>query len=122
SCDRHRSDSLDMPLQCQSRSSSPGSPATPRQFFKVRRSFLKTFENQPLTNLHTKTQSRELWRETGREREFRALTRSAQCGGVVANAHPRWYFSALKVGRRNLREEGLAEREELGSNILQSSR
>jgi type III restriction enzyme len=33
--DRHRSDSLDMPLQYQSRSSSPGSPATPRYFRKV---------------------------------------------------------------------------------------
>ena len=56
--DRHRSDSLDMPLQYQSRSSSPDFPATPRQFFKVLRSILgKRFK---ISLLQTSTLKRKV--------------------------------------------------------------
>ena len=65
--------------------------------------FRKTIQYQLLTRTVLNPGSRKVWRETGREREFRAPTRSAQCGGFAANACRYWRFEraekrAEKVG------------------------
>jgi hypothetical protein len=82
----------------------PVAPATPRYFCKVRRlPSPKAIQNQALTRAVLNSRSREVWRQTGREREFRAPTESAQCGGFAANGRRCWRFEraenrAEKVG------------------------
>ena len=81
----------------------PVAPATPRYFFKVRRSASrKGIPNQRLTRTALKARSAEVWRQTGREREFRVLMGSTQCGGFRGEARGYWRFQRGKIQRRML--------------------
>ncbi len=73
--------------------------ATPRYPCKVRRQpFRKTIQHQSLTRTVLNPRSREVWRQTGREREMRAAMGSAQCGGFCAKPVDIGDFSVLKAG------------------------
>jgi hypothetical protein len=97
----------------------PVASATPRYLCKVRRFALrKEIQNQWLTRAALNLRSAEVWRQTGREREFRALTGSTQCGGLCAKRRGYSRFKCDKTRRRKLAADGLAEGEELGSNGL----
>ena len=71
----------------------------------------KKIQNQPLTRTVLNPRSREVWRQTGREREFSAPRGSTKCGGLRANARRCWRFECAETERRKLVSEGLAERE-----------
>jgi hypothetical protein len=66
-------------------------------------------------------QSRELWRERGKEREFHAPA-TPTVRRFTAKARRYWAFEQVeKTSRRMLVAAGPAEREELGSNPLHMS-
>ena len=81
----------------QSPRSFPVAPAAPRYPSKVRRSTSqKVIQHQRLTRTVLNPRSREVWRETGQEREFRASAGAAQCGGLRANPAVIGNFSPVK--------------------------
>jgi len=53
--------------------------------------------------------SAEVWRQTGREREFRVSAGVPQCGGLCAKGRCYWRFSARQISAEKLVLEGLAE-------------
>jgi hypothetical protein len=65
----------------------------PRYLAKVRRfASRKAIQNQPLTSSVLNPRSRELWRKTVREIEFRVTVGATQYGGLRANARVYWVF------------------------------
>jgi hypothetical protein len=58
----------------------------------------------------------------GQREGFLGLSSLSQCGGLRAEARIYWGFLPLASQRRMLNAGGLAEGEELGSNILQVAR
>jgi hypothetical protein len=54
----------------------------------------------------------------GREREFWAQIGHGQCGGSRARCRNYWALTRARKLQRVLNSEGLADREELGSNDL----
>jgi hypothetical protein len=65
----------------------------PRYLAKVRRfASRKVIQNQLLTSSVLNPRSRELWRKTVRETEFRVTAGAAQCGGLRANVRVYWVF------------------------------
>jgi hypothetical protein len=58
----------------------------------------KPIQNQRLTRTVLNPRSREVWRQTGREREIRSPTRSAQFGGFAAKARRYWAFEQTENG------------------------
>ena len=93
----------DMPLQSQSRSSSPQSPATSKQFFKVRGAIFKT--RFKISLLQTSTPKRKVGSfgdKMGKEREFQLSAGASQCGGSGAMPLTIGDFSAPKPGRESL--------------------
>jgi hypothetical protein len=91
----HRETQKTQPIQHPR--SLPVSPATPRFLCKVRRSASrKEILNQLFTRTALNPRSAEVWRQTGREREFRAPTGSPQCGGLCAKPVVIGDFSTAK--------------------------
>ena len=81
----------------------PVAPATPRCFYKVRRlASGKTIQNQPLTSSVLNPRSRELWRQTAPEREFRASAGVPQCRALRAKARVYWGFLRARKSAENI--------------------
>ena len=72
----------------------------------------KAIQNQLLTSSVLNPRSREVWRQTGRETEFRVL---ASCRSAEVFARSPWLlgFQRAEIPRRKLVAERLAEGEEL---------
>jgi hypothetical protein len=71
----------------------------------------KPIENQLLMRTVLNPRSAEVWRQTGREREFRVSDGSSQWGGLCNNACGYWRSLRAKPRQRMLISERLAERE-----------
>jgi hypothetical protein len=82
----------------------------------------KTTQYQLLTSSVLNPRSREVWRITGRETEFWATAALSQCGGLGTKVRFIGNMCGLANQRRMLGADGLAEGEELGSNVLQVAR
>ena len=97
--------------------------ATPRYLSKVRRFALqKRIQNQSVTKSILKTRSREVWRQTGPEREFRGSAGAAQCRGSHAKPVVIWALCAPTSHRRMLEATGLAVGERFERAVQLSSR
>ena len=89
-------------LRYQRSGSLPDSLATPRYLCKVRRlRFQIAIQKQSLTRTALKTRSAEVWRQTGREREFWVSAGMSQCGGLCAMPVVIGDFSAPKPDRES---------------------
>jgi hypothetical protein len=119
SCDSQIYSEIQKTLRDQSLHWIPVASATPRYLYKVRRLTVgKRIQNQLLTKSVLNPQSREVQRQTGREREFGISAGAPQCGGLRARPAVIGVFCALESPQRMLVAERLAEREEPGSNGL----
>src|SRR6267143_5751623 len=78
----------------------------------------KSAQNQWLMKSVLKPRSRELRRQRGQEREFRVSAGGSQCGGLFARPAAIGDLGGVPSQRRTFAAGELAEREELGSNIL----
>ena len=107
-----RTERLEKPLPDQCPCWSPVASATPRYLCKVRRSASqKAIQNQTLTSSVLNPRSREVWRQTAGERQFRVSAGAPQSGGFRAKPVVIGLLCALRSQRRMLVAEGLAERE-----------
>ena len=78
---------------------------------KVRRFGSKTTQIQRVTSSVLNPRSREVWRQTAGENEFRVSAGASQCGGLRVKPVVIGLLCALASQRRMLGAEGLAERE-----------
>jgi hypothetical protein len=75
----------------------------PRYLAKVRRfASRKAIQNQLLTSSVLNPRSRELWRKTVRETEFRVTAGAARCGGLRANVRVYWVFLRRRKWAENV--------------------
>jgi len=85
-------------------------PSAPRYLSKVRKvTVTKAIQNQPLTSSVLNPRSREVWRKTAEEREFRVSVGASQCGGFHAKPVVIGLLCALGSRRRMLGADRLAE-------------
>ena len=97
----------------------PSLSRSPRYLYKVRRlTFGKGIQNQSLTKSVLNARSREVQRQKAGERQFRVSAGAPQSGGFRAEPVVIGLLCALNSPQRMLVAEGLAEGEQLYSNIL----
>ena len=90
-------------LHNQRRRSLPVAPATPQYLCKVRRSASrKEIQNQSLTRTALNPRSAEVWRQTGREREFRASTGHVAVRRFAREARGYWRFECAQNPAENV--------------------